>query len=177
MLDDTDWLLLSGNNLGSLNKATNYLNDITLLNLSSSYITDIDDTVMAITAKSVKNFDIRKNQLKTLPRTIRNVNESSKFWISDNPYECNCDMIWMKDWLVDTNNIQDKDNVTCSAGKMKGREKLFSNFKWFKLFLKDFAKIGIFTRNASHLVSVTFSDEIVKCYFYYYIWIGIYSVG
>ena len=124
VLEDTDWLLLSGNNLRSLNKAPKYLNNITLLDLSSSSITEIGDRVMGFTAKSVKHLDIRKNQLKTLPRTISNVNGSSKFWISDNPYECNCDMTWMKNWLMDTINIQDKDDVICSSGKMNGREKL-----------------------------------------------------
>ena len=124
VLEDTDWLLLSGNTFGSLNEAPDYLNNITLLDLISSEITAIGDTVMGITAKSVKHLDIRKNQLKTLPQTIRNVNGSSKFWISDNPYECNCEMTWMKNWLMDTINIQDKDNVICSEGKMKGKVKL-----------------------------------------------------
>ena len=119
ILKDTDWLLLSGNNLGSLNKAPDYLNTITLLNLSSSNIKEIDRKVIKVIIKSVNYLDIRGNNLKTLPRTIKNANNSSKLWISENPYECNCDMIWMKDWLMDT-DIQDKDNVTCLSGETTG---------------------------------------------------------
>ena len=122
MLQDTNWLLLSGNNLGLLTKAPDYLKNITitLLNIRSSHITHIDDTFIA---ENLKSLDIRENKLKTLPRTIADMNNSSKLWISDNPYECNCDMIWMKDWLIDAKNVMDKKNVTCSSGKIKGEKK------------------------------------------------------
>ena len=59
MLQDTDWLLLSGNNLGSLNKAPDYLKNITLLDLRSSHITQIDETVMEVIMHNVKSLDIR----------------------------------------------------------------------------------------------------------------------
>ena len=121
VLKDTDQLLLSGNTLGSLNKAPDYLENITMLDLSSSDITDIDEKVMEVVINSVKHLDIRGNNLRTLPETIRNVNGVSKLWISDNPYECNCDMIWMKNWLVGNENIVDKDNVSCSGGKVEGK--------------------------------------------------------
>ena len=107
-----------------MNKAPNYLNNITLLDLSSSNITDIDEKVMEVIITNVKHLNIKKNRLKTLPRTTANVNGTSVLMISDNPYECNCDMLWMKDWLIDSPDVQDKDNVICSTGKMKGKVKL-----------------------------------------------------
>ena len=64
--------------------------------------------------------DIRGNKLTTLPRAIVNIRGSSKLWISDNPYDCNCDTLWMKDWLIDAENVQDKYNAICATGKMKG---------------------------------------------------------
>ena len=121
VLWETDWLLLSGNNLGSLNKAPDYLKNITLLDLSSSNITDIDETVMEFIMHNGKILDIRKNKLRTLPKLITKANRTNKLWISNNPYECNCDMLWMKDWLMDSINIQDKESVTCLTGKMKGK--------------------------------------------------------
>ena len=121
MLKDTDWLLLSGNTFGSLNEAPDYLKNITLLDLSSSYITDIDETVMEVIVKCVKHLNIRGNNLKSLPQTIKNVATDSKFWISRNMYECNCDTLWMKDWLIDNKNVQDGNNVTCTGKKVKGK--------------------------------------------------------
>ena len=78
---------------------------------------------MEVIVKSVKHLDIRGNKLITLPEKIKNVNSVNKLWISRNPYECNCDSLWMKDWLVDNMNVQDKDNVTCSSNKVKGKNK------------------------------------------------------
>ena len=121
VLQDTDHLLLSGNNLGSLNKAPDYLNSITLLNLSSSNITNIDETVMKVITQNIKSLDIRKNNLKFLSELIAKENKTNKVWISDNPFECNCDMIWMKDWLMDTDTVLDKKNVKCSGSKLKGK--------------------------------------------------------
>ena len=120
VLQDTDQLLMSGNNLGSLNKAPDYLRNMSLLNISSSNITIIDETVMKVIVKNVRSLDIRKNKLKNLPKSIAKANKTSKLRISDNPYECNCDMIWMKDWLTTNDNVMDKKNVTCSASKLKG---------------------------------------------------------
>ena len=120
MLKETDHLLLSGNNLRSLNKAGDYLKNITLLDLSSSNITHIDEKLIEIFIKSVKYLDIRGNNLKALPKTITKANNMTKLWLSSNPYECNCDMLWMKDWLTDTDIVLDKDNITCSGHQMKG---------------------------------------------------------
>ena len=126
VLKNTDWLLMSGNNLGSLNKAPDYLENITLLNLSSSNIREIDERMMKANFESVKYLDIRRNYLKEIPQMITKTNNISKLWLSDNPFECHCDMLWMKDWLIDARNVQDKDNVTCLHNKVKG-ERTTSN--------------------------------------------------
>ena len=122
MLKGTDWLLLSGNNFRSLNKAPGYLNNITLLDLSSSDISEIDETLMKAILRSVKHLDIRGNNLKEIPQIITKANDMTKLWISNNPYECNCDMLWMKDWLMDTKTVMDKENVTCSGSDIKGKD-------------------------------------------------------
>ena len=114
---------MPGNNLGSLNRAPDYLKNITLLNISLSNITDLDEKVMVI-MKNAEILDIRKNILQTLPQTAANKIGSSKLWISDNPYDCNCNMMWMKNWLMDSTVVQDKDNVICSTGNMKSTVRL-----------------------------------------------------
>ena len=120
VLQDTDWLLLSGNNLGYMNKAPDYLKNVTLLDLRSSNIHKIDETVMKVIIHNVKTVDLRKNKLKNLPKSITKGNKTNELWLSNNPYECNCDMLWMKDWLMDTGNVVDKENVTCSGKTVTG---------------------------------------------------------
>ena len=75
--------------------------------------------VMEVLMHNVKSFDIRKNNLKMLPKSIMKANKP-KLWISDNPYECGCNMLWMKNWLIDAGNVMDKKNVTCSGSQVKG---------------------------------------------------------
>ena len=89
VLYGTDWLLLSGNNLGSLNRAPDYLENISLLDLSSSNITDIGEKVMEVVIKTVKHLDIRGNNLKEIPQIIKKANNMTKLWISDNKYHMN----------------------------------------------------------------------------------------
>ena len=122
MLRDTDQLLLSGNNLGSFNEAPDYLENITFFNISSSNIRNIDEKVVTVLIKYIKHLDISRNILKRLPQKITNLNSTSELWISGNPYECDCDMVWMKEWLIDTLSVQDKENVTCLTGKTKGKD-------------------------------------------------------
>ena len=88
--------------------------------MSSSNLTDVNETVMEFIIQDVKHLDIRGNTLKSLSQAVKNMKGASKLWISDNPYECNCHMLWMKDWLAETTNVQDKDNVTCLKHKTNG---------------------------------------------------------
>ena len=92
-----------------------------MLNLSSSDISDIDETVMETIMQHVKGLDIRGNNLKEIPETVATSNKTNKLWLSDNPYECNCNMLWMKDWLIDTENVVDKNDVKCKGSKEKGK--------------------------------------------------------
>ena len=76
---------------------------------------------MEVIIKNVKSLDITGNNLKEIPKIISKENITNKLWISNNPYECNCDMLWMKDWLIDTENVVDKNKVKCSRSKEKGK--------------------------------------------------------
>ena len=82
---------------------------------------DINEATMKMIVKNIRSMDISGNKLKNLPRIIANSGNNSKLWISGNPCECNCDMLWMKDWLMNTEIVLDKEKVTCSTGKIKGR--------------------------------------------------------
>ena len=112
------------------------MNNITLLDLSSSHITEIDETLMKTILRSVKHLDIRGNNLKEIPKTIKNVKNMTKLWLSNNPYLCNCDIIWMKGWLMDNNNVKDKENVNCSGHKVEGERKQFS-FYWLQNYISS----------------------------------------
>ena len=63
--------------------------------------------------------------MEILPRSITESNNDTKLRISNNSYECNCDMMWMRDWLVKATNILDREEVVCKKGKMIGNIREF----------------------------------------------------
>ena len=76
---------------------------------------------MKVMVESVKYLDISRNNLTEIPQIITKTSNISKLWISENPFECNCDMMWMKDWLLGATNVEDKENVTCLQNKVKSK--------------------------------------------------------
>ena len=62
----------------------------------------------------LKSLDISNNKLRSLPRTIENMTSLEEIWISGNNFECNCDNIWMRDWVVNnTDIIRDSERAMC----------------------------------------------------------------
>ena len=121
IVNDTDWLLLSGNSLGEINNNVNYLSEIETIDISSSEVQSIENDIIASMVKAKLFLDIRNNRLTSLPRAIVGVKNTTELWISNNPCECNCDMMWMRVWLIKATNVEDRENVTCATGQMKGR--------------------------------------------------------
>ena len=97
------------------------MHEISYLDMSTSNIRYINGDVISTIQENIKYLNIANNSMKYLPRAIAVSHNITELRISNNPYECNCDMMWMRDWLVQATNVKDKENATCSTGKMKGR--------------------------------------------------------
>ena len=119
--NETSSFVVKGNNFGKVLRARTYLSRLTRLDMSSSNIESIDNDVIREMTKTLKYLDISNNTLQYLPKEIQNTNNLTKLWISDNPYTCDCDMLWMRDWLIDATNVIDKEHVTCHSGKLIGK--------------------------------------------------------
>ena len=94
---------------------------LTRLDISSSNIVSIDKNMITEIRKNIKYLDISNNKLQYLPKEIQDTHNLTKLWISNNPYVCNCDMLWMRDWLIDAENVPDKWHVKCHSGKLIGK--------------------------------------------------------
>ena len=119
--DHTNWLIASRNNLKKVFEVKQYMKEIIHLDLRDSKVTEISNDVVDIVLQNVKYLNVANNSLRQLPRAVTKARNETYLRISNNPYECNCDMMWTRDWLLKAPNVMDKENAKCATGKMKGR--------------------------------------------------------
>ena len=98
-----------------------YMNEIVHLDISNNVVNDIAGDVLENVLKNSNYLNIAKNSLKQLPKEIAKATNDTELWIGNNPYDCNCDMIWMRDWILGAPKVMDKENARCATGKMIGK--------------------------------------------------------
>ena len=112
---DTDWLILSGNNITSFQiEDIKYFHNLLRLLLKNNKIKHISgDTMEYLYTKfNLADLDLSNNELKFLPRTFEKV--TMKLSLIGNQFECKCNNIWIKNWLIDHRKmVQDYEEVVC----------------------------------------------------------------
>ena len=137
--EQTDWLILSGNNNSSLMIETTSVNDtfyyVSELDLDGNNLANISSEIMDgfIQNKIILHLDISNNHLESLPKSFKNLTSLNTLKISGNIFECSCDNFWMKEWLLnETQVVMDFENVKC---KMKSG-------KWIPVVHMDKTDMG-----------------------------------
>ena len=112
--DDLDWLILHNNNISSLEYANaSFQSSLSKLNLNSTFLEQISNEFLEQFVQ-LKFLDISNNKLRSLPKAIENMTSLEAIWISGNNFECNCDNIWMRDWVVNNMDIiHDSERAKC----------------------------------------------------------------
>ena len=116
----TDWLILSGNNISSLSQKTlrnPFLPYLTQLHISGNSLGNISNNFFDVFSNCLSRLsflDISNNNLTTLPRNIQNISSLKNLRLAGNPFQCNCDNMWMKDFLNSSDIIEDSGNITCT---------------------------------------------------------------
>ena len=121
----TNWLLISGNNISFLNMESSFLPHLTKLDISRNSLNNIsNDFIDLFTDCHWKqlSLDISHNNLTTLPRNIQNISSITNLQLTGNSFQCNCENIWMKDWLNNSDTIDDSTNITCIMPGSSGKE-------------------------------------------------------
>ncbi len=126
----TDWLTIVPGN-GKMDEICEHypyigrLYGIDLSKLNLENICDMFLDQIIAEDSQVRLFDISNNVLQKLSRRISEGHNLEKIWLSGNRFECNCDMLWMTAWLVNTRNsagqntIQDFMSIKCYLGHNK----------------------------------------------------------
>ena len=134
--EQTDWLLLAGNNISSLKTESNdTLYHLSQLDLYDNSISNISFEAIDhfIQTNTLMYLNISKNQLRNLPENIKNLTSLTTLKIHGNIFECSCENFWMKEWLLnETQIVDDYKNIKC---QMKSE-------KWIPVVRMDKADMG-----------------------------------
>lgn len=103
-------LYLDGNDITEITKR-NYSNIIKNLTVANNYLNYIDGEAIK-EMKDLESLDISGNYIKSVPKEIQKLS-FDKVKIRGNPFECDCNIIWMADWISLSNGIIDA-SISCS---------------------------------------------------------------
>ena len=124
---ELDWLIMSGNNISFLGEekiSNSSLGHLSKLNLQKNTIVNISSSFMKIFIQHsrLSFLDLSFNKLRNLPKNIKNLTFLQEVKISGNQFQCTCDNLWKKDWILNNSNVVvDYKNIKC---KMKGGKKV-----------------------------------------------------
>ena len=110
---DTDWLILSGNNISSVQtEDLKFLPILSRLDLKENKIKSNpqDFAEYLIHRSNVVNLSTPSNET----RKFESAKVFTQLRISQNRFDCTCDNMWIKNWLIKNREmVQDYDAVDC----------------------------------------------------------------
>ena len=121
--NETMWLVARSNRMPSLqwSESLKTIQHFDLQNSSIQYITD-EFFSKITTMKKARFLNVAKNNLKAFPKTLKTTN-FSEVYLAGNPIDCNCNMLWLTNWLNATNVgriVKDYKRVLCVGGEWNG---------------------------------------------------------
>ena len=131
----TDWLIVSGNNISSLDQETlktPILPYITKLDISRNRLENISHEFIEVFTNpyfKLSFLDISSNNLVRLPRNIMNISSLRNLRLTGNSFQCDCENLWMKNWLNNSNIIENSTNIRCTMSKTPGEEILMIHMR------------------------------------------------
>ena len=169
---DTDWLILNGNNISSPEVTEiKHINSLSRIDLKDNEMKIISEDFAQFLSKhgNLDDLDISNNNLKTIPRNFKNVN-ILKLSLSGNRFQCTCNNMWMKNWLIESRNmIQEYNTVSCQLES--GRHIPFAHLtdadlKCPSMFL--YTNKVVFIDNISEHLIIFFLHIIIILYYYFF---------
>ncbi len=125
----TNWINMTNNLLKDLCVPYIYDENVTTLILAFNNIEEICPLFFINNRPQSFQYelDLSANKLSVVPPELLKIN-NFKIWLGNNPFLCNCDMLWMISWLANAtlpsgeHIVADYKNVTCSNGIYKGNQ-------------------------------------------------------
>ena len=121
LLTDTEQLIMAGNNIEKLDYINKDLQHLKLVDLQRNNISKIGLEAQKTLLSHADNLVLSHNSLQKVSSILQS-DFQTQVWLSNNPFLCNCGMMWMHDWLQNASNVMEKANITCAGGKWNGEK-------------------------------------------------------
>ena len=114
----TEYLDLSQSNFRNLCGKQSYWKYILGLRVNKAKIQSICDQLLeTIEEGKLQVLDLFNNSLERIPKRVRNINSITEINLSENPFVCDCEMLWMRNWLMTFNLTKEQLlRVKCRNG-------------------------------------------------------------
>ncbi len=115
---DTDWLILTGNDIQTVCGRLDQLKNISRIELQHNQISQVCSETMEH-FESIDYIDLSHNKLKTVPDVIESLPNTTFLRIGNNPYKCDCKILKDAEWLrgISVPHVLDKNSIVCATGK------------------------------------------------------------
>ncbi|XP_033750884.1 slit homolog 2 protein-like [Pecten maximus] len=101
----------SYNSIRSMTKRP-YLDTIQTLDMEGNGLQEIESTAISET-QNLKFIDLKNNKLKSIPNTMQKI-VFEMTDLSNNPFVCDCDMIWMAGWIERSPMLSPGRSMKCT---------------------------------------------------------------
>ncbi len=116
LLPDTEQLIMAGNNIEKLVYISKDFQHLKLVDLQRNNISEIGLEAQNTLLSHTNNLVLSHNNLQKVSSVLQS-NVHTQIWLSNNPFLCTCDMMWMSEWLQNASDVMDKANITCAGGR------------------------------------------------------------
>ena len=108
-----DKLDFSGNNISTL-ELRFYFRNTVIMDISQSHLQNISEEALE-SFERIDRIYLHDNLLTTLPRAVTTINFSfTSLSLYNNPLDCSCDQVWLKDWLTTIRDRLENSDVSLS---------------------------------------------------------------
>ena len=156
MPDHTDHLIMDNSNLNLLCDSHHSFAQISSISLEFCNISEVcEDFIRKVIIRKTGTFYLSNNKLTSLQEVFTNTTKGTRLYLSNNPYNCGCDMVWMIKWIkssILSGMIPDYQNVTCHSGFSVGTPihqldplEMKCGESWFTLLVTLAVSIGLST--------------------------------
>ena len=183
----TNWIILENNKINNIPGYRTYFPKIQFLHLGENMISFINNLFLLHLQKSSSRYitwlNLTKNKLRSIPSKIQELHHLNKLWLSGNPFQCDCSMVWMIGWLNNfttpkgKNIVVDYQEVPCHSGTAVGtpiyklNEVILGCYpKGLTIWQKVLIGVGAGTSGLVILILVIFSikrSRTVQFFIYY----------